>query len=82
MTYRRRTVFIVFVVLGPVMLQILHISVASFELGGGLILIVLAIDMLGEGSRTKTLEPDEAAVVPLASPLRVGTGHDGHPHRV
>jgi multiple antibiotic resistance protein len=63
-----------FILLGPVTLKLLHISVASFQLGGGVILIVLAIDMLGEGPRTKTLEPDEAAVVPLASPLLVGPG--------
>ena len=63
-----------FIFLGPVMLQLLHISVSSFELGGGILLIVLAIDMLGEGSRTKSIDPDEAAVVPVASPLLVGPG--------
>jgi multiple antibiotic resistance protein len=63
-----------FVFLGPVMLQILRISVSSFQLGGGILLIVLAVDMLGEGARTKSLEPDEAAIVPLASPLLVGPG--------
>jgi multiple antibiotic resistance protein len=65
---------LLFILLGPVMLQLLHISVAGFQLGGGIILIVLAIDMLGEGPRTRTLEPAEAAVVPLASPLLVGPG--------
>ncbi len=67
-------ILLLFVFLGPLILDALHVTLYSFMLGGGVILMVLAIDMLGEGPRTKTLDAAEAAVVPIASPLLVGPG--------
>jgi len=64
----------IFSLFGLLILEALNVSVASFKLGGGLLLMVLAIDMLGGLSRSKSVELDEVAVVPLATPLLVGPG--------
>jgi multiple antibiotic resistance protein len=48
--------------------------VESFELGGGVLLMILAIDMLGGTVRTKTVDMEQVAIVPLATPLLVGPG--------
>jgi len=63
-----------FSLFGPLILGALNVSVASFKLGGGILLLVLAIDMLSGLSRSKSVELDEVAVVPLATPLLVGPG--------
>jgi len=63
-----------FSLFGPLILGALNVSVASFKLGGGVLLLVLAIDMLSGLSRSKSVELDEVAVVPLATPLLVGPG--------
>ncbi len=64
----------IFSLFGPLILTALNVSVASFKLGGGLLLLVLAVDMLSGLSRSKSVELDEVAVVPLATPLLVGPG--------
>lgn len=63
-----------FALLGQPLLQLLGISVTSFEFGGGIILLYLAIDMLGSGSESKKIDLSQVAVVPLATPLLVGPG--------
>lgn len=65
---------LIFSLFGPLILEALNVSVASFKLGGGILLLVLAIDMLSGLSRSKSVELDEVAVVPLATPLLVGPG--------
>ena len=64
----------VFSLFGILILEALNVSVASFQLGGGVLLMVLAIDMLSGLSRSKSVELDQVAVVPLATPLLVGPG--------
>ncbi|MGB9733221.1 MAG: MarC family protein [Conexivisphaera sp.] len=63
-----------FTLVGGLLLQLFGVSIYSFMLGGGILLMVLAVDIMGEGSRSLSLDPQEAAVVPLASPLLVGPG--------
>jgi multiple antibiotic resistance protein len=63
-----------FALVGNLLLQLFGVSIYSFMLGGGILLMVLAVDIMGEGSRSLSLDPQEAAVVPLASPLLVGPG--------
>lgn len=63
-----------FSLFGPLILEALNVSVASFKLGGGVLLLVLAVEMLGGRLRSKSVELDEVAVVPLATPLLVGPG--------
>jgi len=65
----------VFSLFGPLILEALNVSVASFKIGGGVLLLVLAIDNMLTGlTRSKSVELDELAVVPLATPLLVGPG--------
>jgi len=65
----------VFAVLGGVILGFFNVSIASLRFGGGILLMVIAIDMLSGLSRTKMLEStEEALIVPIATPLLVGPG--------
>jgi multiple antibiotic resistance protein len=72
------TIFLLMILLaiaGSVILDFLKISIYSLQIGGGIILIVIAIDMLGGMPRTKQVEnEEEIAIVPIATPLLVGPG--------
>lgn len=98
MTDRRRfarisslTVFITitfFTVAGEGLLRVLGISVGSFQVAGGVLVFLIAINMMnGEGNPVKpdqenvdiddsveTIGSTAAAVVPLAIPMMVGPG--------
>ncbi len=63
-----------FALFGTLLLQALNINVSSFEFGGGILLMVIAIEMLGGSPRNKSVETGQVAVVPLATPLLVGPG--------
>ena len=63
-----------FALFGQLILNALQVTVESFELGGGVLLMILAIDMLGGTVRTKTVDMEQVAIVPLATPLLVGPG--------
>ncbi|MEZ0345306.1 MAG: MarC family protein [Infirmifilum sp.] len=69
------TLMVVFAVSGGVLLSFLNVSIASLRFGGGVLLMVIAIDMLSGISRTKMLEnTEESLIVPIATPLLVGPG--------
>jgi len=63
-----------FALLGQPLLQLLGVNVTSFQFGGGIILLYLAIDMLSHGSEGRKIDVSQVAVVPLATPLLVGPG--------
>jgi multiple antibiotic resistance protein len=63
-----------FALFGQLILNALQITVESFMLGGGLLLMIIAVDMLGGTVRTKTVNLEQVAIVPLATPLLVGPG--------
>jgi multiple antibiotic resistance protein len=63
-----------FALFGQLILNALQITVESFMLGGGVLLMIIAIDMLGGTVRTKTVNLEQVAIVPLATPLLVGPG--------
>jgi multiple antibiotic resistance protein len=63
-----------FTLFGPLILAALDVSVTNFRFGGGILLLILAIDMLGGMSRSKAIDIKQVAVVPLATPLLVGPG--------
>lgn len=76
-------VLILAVLIGETLLSLLGISLASFAVGGGLILLMLALSMLRAqevGLRQTPEEAEEtperstAAVVPLGVPLLAGPG--------
>lgn len=60
---------------GSYILSFFHISISSLQVGGGILLMSIAIEMLGGLPRTKSLESyTEVAIVPIATPLLVGPG--------
>lgn len=63
-----------FSLVGGPFFTVLNISVSGLKFGGGVILMILAIDTLGGFSRTKSMSEEDVAVVPLATPLLVGPG--------
>ncbi|MEM1773364.1 MAG: MarC family protein [Desulfurococcaceae archaeon] len=68
------TIVIVFAVAGKYILEAFNVSVAGLRVAGGIVLITIALDMLGEEPRTKRMDPRDIAVVPIATPLIIGPG--------
>ncbi len=64
----------VFTVGGAYILMFFGVSIPATRIGGGLLLVAIAIDMLGGLPKTKQVSPEELAVVPIATPLLVGPG--------
>lgn len=65
---------IVFTLIGKYILEAFHVSLAGLRVGGGIILMTIAIDMLGDEVRTKRMPSKDIAVVPIATPLIIGPG--------
>ncbi|MHB1986969.1 MAG: MarC family protein [Acidimicrobiales bacterium] len=66
-------VVFVFALFGQVVLSYLHVSLASLSIAGGLLLVLVALEMLQEHG----VSPGDAegiALVPLATPLLAGPG--------
>ncbi len=72
------TVLIITLVLaigGNFILNLFSVGIPGLQVGGGVLLMVIAAEMLGGLPRTKSLESnDEIAIVPIATPLLVGPG--------
>ena len=64
----------VFTLGGAYILMFFGVSISSVRIGGGILLLAIAIDMLGGLPKTKKIDIEEVAVVPLATPLLVGPG--------
>lgn len=76
-------VLVVVALIGETLLQTMGTSLASFRVGGGIVLLLMAISMLnGQTGTVRTTPEEEAeaenrnaiAVVPLAIPLMAGPG--------
>ena len=61
-----------FLFLGQFILSILGISVPSFAIAGGLVLLVLSIKYMTTGRMVEVIKEDMVAVVPIGTPLTVG----------
>jgi multiple antibiotic resistance protein len=60
---------------GNYILNLFSVGIPGLQIGGGVLLMVIAAEMLGGLPRTKSMEStDEIAVVPIATPLLVGPG--------
>lgn len=70
-------ILLFFSLTGAYILEFMGISVAALEIAGGLILLIMGIQMVREGDRPKmqggNIEPD-IGIVPLATPLLAGPG--------
>lgn len=68
-------VLITFTLIGQAILNYLHISMASLEVAGGLLLLLIALDMLNGKLNEPVIEAGrDVAVTPLALPLLAGPG--------
>jgi multiple antibiotic resistance protein len=61
-----------FLFLGKWVLDLMGISVGSFAIGGGIILLVLAINYMVSGRALEMIKEEMVAVVPIGTPLTVG----------
>ena len=70
-------------VTGNIFFRVLHIDLYSFRIAGGILLVIVSIEMLyGRKTRTQSsadeeqqyLEKDDVTIIPLAIPLLTGPG--------
>ena len=61
-----------FLFFGQFILDVMGISVGSFAIAGGLILLVLSIKYLSTGQMVEMIKEEMIAVVPIGTPLTVG----------
>jgi multiple antibiotic resistance protein len=61
-----------FLFLGKFILELMGISVGSFAIGGGVILLVLAVNYMVKGHSIEADKQEMVAVVPIGTPLTVG----------
>ncbi|MCE4624865.1 MAG: MarC family protein [Desulfurococcales archaeon] len=65
---------LLFILAGKLILEFYHLSLSSLKFGGGVLLLYIAVDMLSGQPKTKSVEKDSVAIVPLATPMTVGPG--------
>jgi multiple antibiotic resistance protein len=63
---------LVFLFFGQFILKVLNISVGSFAIAGGIILLVLSIKYMTTGHMVTAVKEEIVAVVPIGTPLTVG----------
>jgi multiple antibiotic resistance protein len=61
-----------FLFFGQFILRVMDISVGSFAIAGGLILLVLSIKYMTTGRMVELIKEEMVAVVPIGTPLTVG----------
>jgi multiple antibiotic resistance protein len=65
---------LVFAFAGSAILTAFGLSLQSFEIAGGLLLLIIAIRILISGARENVESPESIGAVPIAIPLLVGPG--------
>lgn len=63
---------LIFLFFGQFIFRVLDISVGSFAITGGIILLVLSIKYMTTGKMVETIKEEMVAVVPIGTPLTVG----------
>ncbi len=63
-----------FALFGGLVLDYLHVSVDSLSIAGGLLLLLVALEMLRGQDYPDDQDPGDIALVPLATPLLAGPG--------
>ncbi len=72
--YASLILVVLFTLIGNYILAVFNISIPSLRIGGGILLMAIALDMLSGMPRTKQIEASDIAVVPLATPMIIGPG--------
>ena len=73
--YTGAALLTVFALVGEELLALFGITLPSFEMAGGLLLLLLSLDILFRGERfAKPGHHEDVGVVPIAFPLLVGPG--------
>ena len=73
--YTGASLLTIFALVGQELLALFGISLPSFEMAGGLLLLLLALDILFRGERfAKPGSHEDVGIVPIAFPLLVGPG--------
>jgi multiple antibiotic resistance protein len=73
--YTGATLLTIFALVGEELLALFGISLPSFEMAGGLLLLLLSLDILFRGERfAKPGSHEDTGIVPIAFPLLVGPG--------
>ena len=65
---------LVFAFTGTEILNIFGISLESFEIAGGILLLIISVRILISGTHEKVESPESVGAVPIAMPLLVGPG--------
>jgi multiple antibiotic resistance protein len=69
------TVIVVFALFGQQVLEYLHITVPAVQVAGGLLLLLVALELLmGWGAEPATKDDVNISMVPLGTPLLAGPG--------
>lgn len=63
---------LIFLFFGQFILRVMGISVGSFAIAGGLILLILSIKYMTTGKMVDAVKEEMMAVVPIGTPLTVG----------
>lgn len=63
---------LIFLFFGQFILRVLSISVGSFAIAGGLVLLILSIKYMTTGVMVDAVKEEMMAVVPIGTPLTVG----------
>ena len=66
------SVGLIFLFFGQFILNVLGISIGSFAIAGGIILLVLAIKHMTTGRMVEVIKEEAVAIVPLGTPLTAG----------
>jgi len=68
-------VLVFFALTGHLVFQVFNITVAAFEIAGGILLVAVALSMLNPRQKTSPTDSgQDIAIVPLAFPLTAGPG--------
>ncbi len=71
-TLTATVVGLIFLFFGQLILRTLSISVGSFAIAGGIILLILSIRYMTTGRMVEVIKEEMVAVVPIGTPLTVG----------
>jgi multiple antibiotic resistance protein len=67
------TLIVGFAIFGELVLRYLHVSIESLSIAGGLLLLLVALEML-RGTDFPAGDSEDVALVPVATPLVAGPG--------